>query len=70
MSPRLCQNSNRRSQFNFCRYSIITAEEWSKLTQFYEVDYPITVKKTDDDYQTNPGKCKPFAAKDSERFLY
>ncbi|XP_067214471.1 ubiquitin carboxyl-terminal hydrolase 48-like isoform X2 [Linepithema humile] len=38
-------------------YSIVTAEEWSKLTQFYEVDYPITIKKTDDDYQTNPGSC-------------
>ncbi|XP_032686910.1 ubiquitin carboxyl-terminal hydrolase 48-like isoform X2 [Odontomachus brunneus] len=38
-------------------YSIVTAEEWSKLAQFYEVDYPITIKKTDDDYQTTPGPC-------------
>lgn len=42
--------------FNCYRYSIVTAEEWSKLTQFYEVDYPIIIKKTNDDYQTNPGK--------------
>ncbi|RLU27214.1 hypothetical protein DMN91_001014 [Ooceraea biroi] len=38
-------------------YSILTAEEWSKLAQFYEVDFPITIKKTDDDYQTDPGSC-------------
>ncbi|XP_011139721.1 ubiquitin carboxyl-terminal hydrolase 48 isoform X2 [Harpegnathos saltator] len=38
-------------------YSIVTAEEWSKLAQFYEVDYPITIKKTDDDYQTTPLPC-------------
>ncbi|XP_014488436.1 PREDICTED: ubiquitin carboxyl-terminal hydrolase 48-like isoform X4 [Dinoponera quadriceps] len=38
-------------------YSIVTAEEWSKLVQFYEVDHSITIKKTDDDYQTTPGSC-------------
>ncbi|XP_070155965.1 ubiquitin carboxyl-terminal hydrolase 48 isoform X1 [Polyergus mexicanus] len=38
-------------------YSIVTAEEWSKLTQFYEVDYPIIIKKIDEDYLTNPGLC-------------
>lgn len=41
-----------------CRYSILTAEEWSKLAQFYEVDFPITIKKTDNDYETNPGKYR------------
>lgn len=38
-------------------YSIVTAEEWSKLIQFYEADYPIVIRKTGDDYQTNPGPC-------------
>ncbi|XP_020280412.1 ubiquitin carboxyl-terminal hydrolase 48-like isoform X2 [Pseudomyrmex gracilis] len=38
-------------------YSIVTAEEWSKLTQYYEVDYPIVIKKTDSDYQTEPAPC-------------
>ncbi|XP_024891079.1 ubiquitin carboxyl-terminal hydrolase 48-like isoform X1 [Temnothorax curvispinosus] len=38
-------------------YSIVTAEEWSKLMQFYEADYPIIIKKIADDYQTNPGPC-------------
>lgn len=55
----LCQNYSGWS-FNCYRYSIVTAEEWSKLTQFYEVDYPIIIKKTDEDYLTNPGKYKFF----------
>ncbi|XP_018404370.1 PREDICTED: ubiquitin carboxyl-terminal hydrolase 48-like isoform X1 [Cyphomyrmex costatus] len=38
-------------------YTIVTEEEWLKLMQFYEVDYPITIKKTGDDYYTNPGPC-------------
>lgn len=46
--------------FNCYRYSIATAEEWSKLMQFYEADYPIIIKKTDNDYQTNPGEYKIF----------
>ncbi|GAB1862262.1 ubiquitinyl hydrolase 1 [Camponotus japonicus] len=38
-------------------YSIVNAEEWSKLTQFYEVDYPIIIKKIGEDFLTNPGLC-------------
>ncbi|XP_011643661.1 ubiquitin carboxyl-terminal hydrolase 48-like isoform X2 [Pogonomyrmex barbatus] len=38
-------------------YSIVTAEEWTKLMQFYEADYPIIIKKIGDDYQTDPGPC-------------
>ncbi|XP_011699753.1 PREDICTED: ubiquitin carboxyl-terminal hydrolase 48-like isoform X2 [Wasmannia auropunctata] len=38
-------------------YSIVTAEEWSKLMQFYEADYPIMIKKIGDDYHTIPTPC-------------
>ncbi|XP_011061617.1 PREDICTED: ubiquitin carboxyl-terminal hydrolase 48-like isoform X2 [Acromyrmex echinatior] len=38
-------------------YTIVTEEEWLKLMQFYDVDYPIVIKKTGDDYSTNPGLC-------------
>lgn len=59
MCSTLCQNYSGRL-FNCCRYSIVNAEEWSKLTQFYEVDYPIIMKKTDEDYTTNPGEYKYY----------
>ncbi|XP_018302065.1 ubiquitin carboxyl-terminal hydrolase 48 isoform X2 [Mycetomoellerius zeteki] len=38
-------------------YTIVTEEEWLKLMQFYDVDHPIVIKKTSDDYCTNPGPC-------------
>ncbi|KAL0101386.1 hypothetical protein PUN28_018901 [Cardiocondyla obscurior] len=38
-------------------YSIVTAEEWSKLLQLYEADYPIVIKKIGEDYETDPGTC-------------
>ena len=46
--------------FNCYRYTIVTEEEWLKLMQFYDVDYPIVIKKTGDDYSTNPGEYKSF----------
>ncbi|KAK1118028.1 hypothetical protein K0M31_015475 [Melipona bicolor] len=42
-------------------YTIITAEEWAKLMQFYDVDYPIIIKKVNSDFQTEPGKYKSHA---------
>ncbi|XP_033330850.2 ubiquitin carboxyl-terminal hydrolase 48 isoform X1 [Megalopta genalis] len=38
-------------------YSIVTAEEWSKLMQFYDVDYPITIRKRGLEFYTNPDLC-------------
>ncbi|XP_043513028.1 ubiquitin carboxyl-terminal hydrolase 48-like isoform X1 [Frieseomelitta varia] len=38
-------------------YTIITVEEWAKLMQFYDVDYPIIIKKVNSDFQTEPGLC-------------
>ena len=46
----------------YYRYTIITAEEWAKLMQFYDVDYPIVIKKVvNSDFQTEPGKYKSHA---------
>lgn len=41
-----------------CRYTIVTAEEWAKLMQFYDVDYQITIKRRDADFQTEPSEYK------------
>ncbi|XP_023287919.1 ubiquitin carboxyl-terminal hydrolase 48-like, partial [Orussus abietinus] len=38
-------------------YVIVTPEEWAKLTQFYEVDHEVTIKKVDDEFVTNPDTC-------------
>ncbi|XP_076627631.1 ubiquitin carboxyl-terminal hydrolase 48 isoform X2 [Colletes latitarsis] len=38
-------------------YSVVTAEEWSKLMQFYDVDYPVTIKKTGCEFYTDPSLC-------------
>ncbi|XP_076293641.1 ubiquitin carboxyl-terminal hydrolase 48 isoform X2 [Lasioglossum baleicum] len=38
-------------------YSIVTAEEWSKLIQFYDVDYTIAIKKNGLEFCTIPGQC-------------
>lgn len=36
----------------------MTAEEWAKLMQFYDVDHTIIIKKNNTDLQTEPSKCK------------
>ncbi|OAD55681.1 hypothetical protein WN48_04334 [Eufriesea mexicana] len=41
-------------------YTIATAEEWSKLMQFYDVDYPIVIKKNSADFNTDPGIIVDF----------
>ncbi|KAK2577520.1 hypothetical protein KPH14_003612 [Odynerus spinipes] len=46
-----------RPSINNELYSIVTAEEWSKLTQFYEVDHTIAIKKAASDFQTQPDSC-------------
>ncbi|XP_060828211.1 ubiquitin carboxyl-terminal hydrolase 48-like isoform X2 [Bombus pascuorum] len=38
-------------------YTIITADEWAKLMQFYDVDYPIIIKKIKSDFHTQPSLC-------------
>lgn len=38
-------------------FTIVTAEEWAKLMQFYDVDYPIIIKKNNSDLQTEPSLC-------------
>ncbi|XP_076751475.1 ubiquitin carboxyl-terminal hydrolase 48 [Xylocopa sonorina] len=38
-------------------YTVVTAEEWSKLLQFYDVDYPIVIKKSSSDFVTDPALC-------------
>ncbi|XP_066597829.1 ubiquitin carboxyl-terminal hydrolase 48-like isoform X2 [Prorops nasuta] len=38
-------------------YTIVTKDEWSKLTIYYEVDYVITIRKVGDDLITSPGPC-------------
>ncbi|XP_015430229.1 PREDICTED: ubiquitin carboxyl-terminal hydrolase 48-like [Dufourea novaeangliae] len=38
-------------------YTIVTAEEWSKLMQFYDVDHPVVIKKSGSEFYTNPGLC-------------
>ncbi|XP_017788014.1 PREDICTED: ubiquitin carboxyl-terminal hydrolase 48-like [Habropoda laboriosa] len=38
-------------------YTIVTAEEWAKLMQFYDVDYPIIIKKRETDFDTDPNLC-------------
>lgn len=55
--------------FNCYRYSLVTAEEWSRLMQFYEADYPIIIKKTGDDYQVNPGEYKFSCSTGDKRLL-
>lgn len=40
----------------FCRFTIVSEEEWTKLSDFYSVDYEITAIKYEDGYITNPGK--------------
>lgn len=39
-----------------CRYTVATAEEWAKLMLFYDVDYPIIIKKNGFDFETEPSK--------------
>ncbi|XP_011875197.1 PREDICTED: ubiquitin carboxyl-terminal hydrolase 48-like isoform X4 [Vollenhovia emeryi] len=59
-APLLCEEHKgflHKPRINNELYSIVTADEWSKLVEFYEVDYPIVIKKTKDDYQTDPGLC-------------
>ncbi|XP_054007627.1 ubiquitin carboxyl-terminal hydrolase 48-like isoform X2 [Hylaeus anthracinus] len=43
--------------FNNDLYTIVTAEEWSKLMQFYDVDYPVIIKRTGSDFYTDPSLC-------------
>lgn len=40
--------------------------------QFYEADYPIIIKKTDNDYQTNPGEYEtvPFVVQEIKAMDY
>lgn len=50
---------NRDDVLNICRrFTIVTAEEWAKLMQFYDVDHTIIIKKNNTDLQTEPSKCK------------
>ncbi|XP_017884994.1 ubiquitin carboxyl-terminal hydrolase 48-like [Ceratina calcarata] len=38
-------------------YTVVTAEEWAKLLQFYDVDYPIIIRRNDSNLETDPGLC-------------
>ncbi|XP_076161191.1 ubiquitin carboxyl-terminal hydrolase 48 isoform X2 [Ptiloglossa arizonensis] len=38
-------------------YTIVTAEEWAKLMQFYDVDYPVIIKRNGCDFYTDPSLC-------------
>nr|XP_034180171.1 ubiquitin carboxyl-terminal hydrolase 48-like isoform X1 [Osmia lignaria] len=38
-------------------YTIVTAEEWSRLTQFYDVDHTISIRRINSDFQIDPNLC-------------
>ncbi|XP_046838615.1 ubiquitin carboxyl-terminal hydrolase 48-like isoform X1 [Vespa crabro] len=46
-----------RASINNELYSVVTTEEWSKLTQFYEADHVIKIKKIGSDFKTQPDSC-------------
>ncbi|XP_014603923.1 PREDICTED: ubiquitin carboxyl-terminal hydrolase 48-like isoform X1 [Polistes canadensis] len=46
-----------RASINNELYSVVTSEEWLKLTQFYEADHIITIKKNGTDLKTQPDSC-------------